>query len=53
MHINVVKDNSGKTIATFEAAAGLQISPAPEQNFKVESKEVPSGYHTKLESLYH
>ena len=54
MQINVVKDKSGKTIATFETATGSgpQVAPVLTAGHKVEELDVPENYKSDLKTLY-
>ena len=54
MNINVVKDKSGKVIATFQSASGsgAQVKPLAKDGNKVETAEVPDNYHSNLTSIY-
>ena len=54
MKINVVKDKSGKVIATFQSASenGPQVKPIAKDDIKVEMAEVPDNYHSNLSSIY-
>jgi hypothetical protein len=54
MKINVVKDKSGKVVATFQTASGdgAQVKPITADGQKVEAAEVPDNYHSNLTSVY-
>ena len=54
MKINVVKDKSGKVIATFQSVSGNgpQVKPIAKDDIKVEMAEVPDNYHSNLSSIY-
>ncbi|NYF79112.1 hypothetical protein [Granulicella arctica] len=54
MKINVVKDKSGKTIATFESASGdgPKLVPVLPEGHKVEQLEVAANYQSNLGSIY-
>lgn len=55
MKINVVKDASGKTIASFENAsgsAGVTVTPVLPDGHSVEEVEVPDNYTEDLSILY-
>jgi len=54
MKINVVKDKSGKVIATFEAATGhgATLTPVLPEGHKVEEIEVAANYKENLAALY-
>lgn len=54
MNINVVKDKSGKVIATFQSASGNgpQVKPIAKDGNKVETASVPDNYHSNLSSIY-
>ncbi len=52
--IHVVKDKSGKVIASFEAASegGPSVKPVLHDEHKVEEVEVPHNYMENLSVLY-
>jgi hypothetical protein len=54
MKIHVVKDQSGKTISTFEAgsASGPTLTPVLEAGVKVAELEVAANYKENLKEIY-
>ena len=54
MKINVVKDKSGKVIATFETASerGVKVTPVLPDGHKVEQVEVENNYMDDLSAFY-
>ena len=54
MKINLVKDPTGKVIATFEAATahGATLTPVLPHGHKVEEIEVAENYREKLSEVY-
>ena len=54
MIINVVKNKSGKTVGSFEAASagGATITPVLEDGAKAEEMEVAANYKQDLAALY-
>lgn len=55
MKIQVVKDASGKAIASFDAAsgsAGVTVTPVLPDGHRVEEVEVPDNYLEDLSVLY-
>lgn len=54
MKINVVKNQSGKIVATFPLSNGNspQMSPVLTDGLKVEELEVSEDYHTNLKAIY-
>lgn len=54
MQINVVKDPSGKVIATYENAAAnsATVQPVLPAGHKLEKLEVANDYAAKLHTLY-
>jgi hypothetical protein len=54
MKINVVKDPSGKVIASFENVAGngAKLEPVLPAGHKVEALEVPENYMANLNAVY-
>lgn len=54
MKINVVKDKSGKVIATFQSASGKgpQVKPIMTDGRKMEEMEAPENYHSNLVTIY-
>jgi hypothetical protein len=54
MKINVVKDKSGKIVASFpeRLEGGLQVHPVLTEGHKVELIEAPENYHSNP-SLIH
>lgn len=54
MKINVVKDKSGKVVATFETSSdtAAALTPVLNQGEKVEQLEVAEDYKEKLHTLY-
>ena len=54
MRINVVKDEKGKVVATFEnpAAGGPTIKPVLKAGHSVHQVEAPENYTANLKSFY-
>ena len=54
MKVNVVKDENGKVVATFEnaVAGGLTIKPELKPGHKVEEVEVAENYKADIQALY-
>ena len=54
MKVNIVKDKSGKAIATFQKAQGDQPSVVPEldSSHSVHEIEVEANYLQNLDALY-
>ena len=54
MKINVVKDEKGKVVATFEnaAAGGPSLMPVLQPGYKVQEVEVAENYRTDLKTVY-
>ena len=53
MKVHAVKDQSGKTVSTFEASGnGLKIEPVLQSGQKVEEMEVSSSYKEDPTQLY-
>lgn len=54
MQINVVKDKSGKVLATFQSGSGngAQAKPISSAGHKVEQLEVPENYRSNLGTIY-
>jgi hypothetical protein len=54
MKIHIVKDQSGKTISTFEgaSASGPTIAPVREAGVKVAELEVAENYKENLKEIY-
>jgi len=53
MKIHVLKNKSGKVIATFEAASpDGKLEPQVPKGHKVEEVEIPSDYVSRLETIY-
>ena len=55
MRVNLVKDSSGKVVATYENAApgAPSIKPALQQGFTTHEVEVPEDYKANITALYH
>ena len=54
MKINIVKDPSGKVIASFESVTGnsAKLEPVIPAGHKVEALEVPENYMSNLTAVY-
>lgn len=54
MQINVVKDPTGKIIATYENASGngAKVEPVLPAGHKVEALQVSDNYKANLKALY-
>jgi hypothetical protein len=55
MKIQVVKDSSGKAIASFDAAsgsAGVTVTPVLPEGHSIEEVEVPDNYLEDLSTIY-
>jgi hypothetical protein len=54
MKINVVKDKSGKVIATFEKASGdgPSVTPELDQSMTVHEVEVADNYRQNVQAVY-
>jgi hypothetical protein len=54
MKINVVKDKSGKVVATFQSASGNgpQVKPIMADGRKMEEMDVSENYHSNLVTIY-
>lgn len=53
MKINVVKDRSGKVVATFETTGGaMTMTPVLNPGERVEEMEVHPNYHENLAAFY-
>ncbi len=54
MRINVVRDEHGKVVATFEnaAAGGPAIKPVLKAGHTVRQVEAPENYRAELKSFY-
>lgn len=54
MKVHVLKNRSGKVLATFEPAesSGLKLEPQVPKGHKVEELEVPEDYITQLTVIY-
>ncbi|WP_263382990.1 hypothetical protein [Granulicella arctica] len=54
MKINVIKNGSGKAIATYESTApdGSTVTPVLPEGHTVEEREVEADYQAKLHLLY-
>lgn len=54
MKVNLVKDPSGKVIATFESArpGGPSIKPVLPAGHKVQEVDAPDNYRTDIKGFY-
>jgi hypothetical protein len=54
MKINVVKDKSGKVIATYEdpGGNGPKVTPELDQSHSVHLVEVPEDYRQDIQAVY-
>ena len=55
MKIHVIKDKSGKAIATYEPSGpdGSTVTPVLPEGHTVEEREVEADYPSKLHLIYH
>ncbi len=55
MKLNIVKDDKGKVVATFEnpVAGGPSIRPVLKPGYKVHEVEAPEDYKADIKALYH